>query len=273
MISASASGLAFSPRGPQPAPVMAEPVTKVRADELLVARGLAASRTLAQALILAGKVRTGPDAVVAKSSQRLPVDSPLLVDQPPRFVSRGGEKLAGALDRFGLDPSGRHALDVGASTGGFTDCLLQRGAAAVTCVDVGQAQLHAKLRADSRVTNLERLNARELPLARLPRETYEAVVMDLSFISLAAVLPSVWPRLAPGGWLVALVKPQFEATRQEADKARGVIKDPAIHARVLESVTRSAASLPAAEVIGSMESPLLGGEGNREYLLALRRRA
>jgi 23S rRNA (cytidine1920-2'-O)/16S rRNA (cytidine1409-2'-O)-methyltransferase len=252
---------------------MAEPAPKVRADELLVQRGLAASRTLAQALILAGKVRTGPDSVVAKASQRLAADSPLLVEQPPRFVSRGGEKLEGALARFGLDPSGLAALDVGASTGGFTDCLLQGGATEVTCVDVGQAQLHAKLRGDPRVTNLERLNARELPLVRLPRETYGVVVMDLSFISLTTVLPSVWPRLAPGGWLVALVKPQFEATRQEADKARGVIKDPAIHARVLESVTRAAASLPGAEVLGSMDSPLLGGEGNREFLLALRRRA
>lgn len=252
---------------------MAEPAPKVRADELLVARGLAASRTLAQALILAGKVRTGPDSVVAKSSQRLPADSPLLVEAPPRFVSRGGEKLEAALARFGLDPAGLAVLDVGASTGGFTDCVLQRGAAAVTCVDVGQAQLHDKLRRDPRVTNLERLNARELPLARLPRETYQALVMDLSFISLAAVLPSVWPRLAPGGWLVALVKPQFEATRREADKARGVIKDPAIHARVLESVARDLAALPGAEVVGSMESPLLGGEGNREFLLAARRRA
>lgn len=252
---------------------MAEQAPKVRADELLVQRGLAASRTLAQALILAGKVRTGPDSVVAKSSQKLAPDSPLVVEQPPRFVSRGGDKLEGALGRFGLDPSGLAALDVGASTGGFTDCLLQRGATEVTCVDVGQAQLHAKLRADPRVTNLERLNARELPLVRLPRVTYGAVVMDLSFISLSTVLPSVWPRLAPGGWLVALVKPQFEATRQEADKARGVIKDPAIHARVLAAATESAASLPGAEVLGSMESPLLGGEGNREFLLAVRRRA
>lgn len=252
---------------------MAEPAPKVRADELLVQRGLAASRTLAQALILAGKVRTGPDSVVAKSSQKLPADSPLLVERPPRFVSRGGEKLEGALDRFALDPAGLAALDVGASTGGFTDCLLQRGATEVTCVDVGQAQLHAKLRGDPRVTNLEKLNARELPLARLPRATYGAVVMDLSFISLTAVLPSVWPRLAPGGWLVALVKPQFEATRREADKARGVIKDPAIHARVLDAVTQAAASLPGAEVLGSMDSPLLGGEGNREFLLAVRRRA
>jgi len=250
---------------------MAEAPERLRADELLVARGLAPSRTVAQALILAGKVRTGPDTVVAKSSQKLPADSPLTVEQPPRFVSRGGEKLEGALAHFGIAVAGAHALDVGASTGGFTDCLLQRGAASVTCVDVGQAQLHAKLRADARVTNLERLNARELPSAPLPHATYPVVVMDVSFISLTTVLPSVWSRLAPGGHLVALVKPQFEATRQEADKGRGVIKDPAVHARILREVTAAASSLPGAEVIGSMDSPLLGGEGNREFLLAVRR--
>ena len=244
---------------------------RLRADELLVARGLAPSRTVAQALILAGKVRTGPDSVVAKASQKLPADSPLVVEQPPRFVSRGGEKLEGALAHFRIEVAGVHALDVGASTGGFTDCLLQRGAASVTCVDVGQAQLHAKLRGDPRVTNLERLNARELPVAKLPHATYPVVVMDVSFISLTSVLPSVWARVAPGGHMVALVKPQFEATRQEADKARGVIKDPEVHARILREVTAAAASLPGAEVLGSMDSPLLGGEGNREFLLAVRR--
>lgn len=250
---------------------MADAPERLRADELLVARGLAPSRTVAQALILAGKVRTGPDTVVAKSSQKLPSDSLLTVEQPPRFVSRGGEKLEGALAHFGLDVAGLHALDVGASTGGFTDCLLQRGAASVTCVDVGQAQLHAKLRADSRVTNFERLNARELPAAKLPQVAYPVIVMDVSFISLTTVLPSVWSRLAPGGHLVALVKPQFEATRQEADKGRGIIKDPEVHARILREVTAAAASLPGATVLGSMDSPLLGGEGNREFLLAVRR--
>ena len=252
---------------------MASSVTRVRADELLVARGLAASRTLAQALILAGKVRTGPDSVVAKASQKLPADSPLTVDQPPRFVSRGGDKLEAALDRFALDPSGLAVLDVGASTGGFTDCVLQRGAAEVACVDVGQAQLHDRLRRDPRVANFERLNARALPDAPLPRKAYGAVVMDLSFISLTAVLPSVWSRLAPGGWMVALVKPQFEATKEEADRGRGVIRDPAVHERVLAGVRKAAEGLPGAEILGTMDSPILGGEGNREFLLAIRRRA
>ncbi len=252
---------------------MASAVTRMRADELLVARGLVTSRTLAQALILAGKVRTGPDSVVAKASQRLPMDSPLTVEAPPRFVSRGGEKLEAALIHFKLDPAGLAVLDVGASTGGFTDCVLQRGATEVTCVDVGQAQLHDKLRRDPRVTNYERLNARELPTAKLPRRTYGALVMDVSFISLTAVLPSVWTRLAPGGWLVALVKPQFEATKEEANRGRGVIRDEAIHARVLAGIRHAVAGLPEAVVLDTMESPLLGGEGNKEFLIAARRRA
>lgn len=250
---------------------MADAPERMRADELLVVRGLASSRTLAQALILAGKVRTGPDSVVAKSSQKISVESPLTVEQPPRFVSRGGEKLEGALAHFGIDVKGLHALDVGASTGGFTDCLLQRGAASVTCVDVGQAQLHSKIRADERVTNFERLNARELPAAKLPHKTYAIVVMDVSFISLTTVLPSVWSRLAVGGWMVALVKPQFEATRQEADKGRGIIKDPLVHERIVREITAAAASMSGAKVLGSMDSPILGGEGNREFLLAVQR--
>jgi 23S rRNA (cytidine1920-2'-O)/16S rRNA (cytidine1409-2'-O)-methyltransferase len=250
---------------------MADAPERMRADELLVVRGLASSRTLAQALILAGKVRTGPDSVIAKSSQKISVESQLTVEQPPKFVSRGGEKLEGALAHFAIEVKGLHALDVGASTGGFTDCLLQRGAASVTCVDVGQAQLHSKLRSDARVTNFERLNARELPAATLPHKEYPIVVMDVSFISLTTVLPSVWSRLAVGGWLVALVKPQFEATRQEADKGRGIIKDPLVHERIVREITAAAASMPGARVLGSMDSPILGGEGNREFLLAVQR--
>ncbi len=250
---------------------MADAPERMRADELLVVRGLASSRTLAQALILAGKVRTGPDSVVAKSSQKISVESQLTVEQPPKFVSRGGEKLEGALAHFAIEVKGLHALDVGASTGGFTDCLLQRGAASVTCVDVGQAQLHSKLRSDARVTNFERLNARELPAATLPHKEYPIVVMDVSFISLTTVLPSVWSRLAVGGWLVTLVKPQFEATRQEADKGRGIIKDPLVHGRIVREIAAAAASMPGAKVLGSMDSPILGGEGNREFLLAVQR--
>ena len=194
----------------------------------------------------------------------------LTLEQPPRFVSRGGEKLVGFIERFGVDLRGAHVLDVGASTGGFTDCALQAGAADVTCVDVGRGQLHARHRADPRVTNREKINARHLKPGDLPRADYDAVVMDLSFISLKTVLPAVWPFLRAGGLLIALVKPQFEAGKAEADKGRGVIRDPAVQAAVLNSVTTFAlAGLPGAALLGSMDSPLAGADGNREFLLGL----
>ena len=250
---------------------MAAKPGRIRADELLVKLGLAASRSSAQALILAGKVRSGPDSVVQKSSQSFSEDAILAVDQPPRFVSRGGEKLEAALEHFKISVTGLHGLDVGASTGGFTDCLLQRGVRSMTCVDVGTAQLHSKLRMDPRVTNFEKCNARDLPTMNLPQATYGVVVMDLSFISLTLVLPVAWERVGPGGYLVALIKPQFEATKAEADKGRGVIKDPAIHARVVESLKETAQNLPDASVLGVIPSPIEGGEGNREFLMALKK--
>jgi 23S rRNA (cytidine1920-2'-O)/16S rRNA (cytidine1409-2'-O)-methyltransferase len=244
----------------------------MRADELLLKLGLAPSRSVAQALILGGKVRSGPDAVVQKASQSFPEDAVLTVDQPPRFVSRGGEKLLAALEHFKIQVQDQVALDVGASTGGFTDCLLQHGVKSVTCVDVGTAQLHAKLRQDSRVTNFEKLNARELNQVTLPHSQYDVVVMDLSFISLNLILPVAWERVTLGGHLVCLIKPQFEATKAEADKARGVIKDPLIHARVVQGLTETAGRLPQSEVLGVITSPIVGGEGNVEFLMALRRR-
>ena len=196
----------------------------------------------------------------------------MTVAQPPRFVSRGGEKLAAALAHFALDLRGAQVLDVGASTGGFTDCALQAGAAAVVCVDVGRAQLHARLRTDPRVTNLEQRNARHLQASDLPRPYYDAIVMDLSFISLTAVLPAVWPLLRPGGTLVALVKPQFEAGKAEVDRGRGVIRDPAVQDAALDRVRTAAARLPGVEDRGAIDSPLRGADGNREFLLCLRRR-
>lgn len=246
--------------------------SKIRLDELLVARGLADSRAQAKALIMSGRVRRGTERL-DKPGKEFPIDLELTIDQPPRFVSRGGEKLAGALERFALDLRGAHVLDVGASTGGFTDCALQAGAADVVCVDVGRAQLHAKLRGDPRVTNLEKINARHLTAADLPRADYDAIVMDLSFISLKAVLPAVWRLLRSGGVLVALVKPQFEAGKAEVDKGRGVIRDTAVQDAVLASVRDFAlAELSGAELIGTMDSPITGTDGNREFLLALRRR-
>jgi 23S rRNA (cytidine1920-2'-O)/16S rRNA (cytidine1409-2'-O)-methyltransferase len=244
---------------------------KLRLDELLVARGLAASRAQAKALVMAGRVRSGTERL-DKPGREYPADTELAVLQPPRFVSRGGEKLAAALEHFALDLRGAHVLDVGASTGGFTDCALQAGAVSAVCLDVGRAQLHARLRADPRVTNLEKINARNLRPADLPRRSFDAVVMDLSFISLRSVLPAVWPFLRPGGSLVALVKPQFEAGKAEADRGRGVIRDPAVQAAALAAVREFAlAELPGVRLLGSMESPLTGADGNREFLLALRK--
>ncbi len=244
---------------------------KRRLDEILVARGLAGSRTQARALIMAGRVFSGT-LRLDKPGREFADDADFSVVQPPRFVSRGGEKLEAAVARFNLALAGAHVLDVGASTGGFTDCVLQAGAASVVCVDVGRAQLHPRLRADPRVTNIEKLNARGIKPGDLPRSSFDLVVMDLSFISLRTVLPAVWPLLRAGGTLVALVKPQFEAGKAEADRGRGVIRDPAVQEAALSAVREFAlARLAGAELVGSLASPIEGAEGNREFLLCLRR--
>jgi 23S rRNA (cytidine1920-2'-O)/16S rRNA (cytidine1409-2'-O)-methyltransferase len=176
------------------------------------------------------------------------------------------------MERFPLDLRGAHVVDIGASTGGFTDCVLQAGAADVVCVDVGRAQLHAKLRGDPRVTNLEQVNARHLRPGDLPRSDFDLAVMDLSFISLRAVLPAVWPLVRPGGRLVALVKPQFEAGKAEVDKGRGVIRDAAVQDAVLAGTTAFALQeLPGATLIGTMDSPITGTDGNREFLIGLQK--
>jgi len=244
---------------------------KQRLDELLVARGLAESRSQAKALIMSGRVRHGT-VRLDKPGKEIDPGTDLVIEQPPRFVSRGGEKLQGFLDRFALDLRGAHLLDVGASTGGFTDCALQAGAADAVCVDVGRAQLHPRLRNDPRVTNLEKINARHLGPGDLPRAAFDAVVMDLSFISLKSVLPAVWPFVAAGGALVALVKPQFEAGKAEVDKGRGVIRDAAVQEAVLAGIQAFALdSLHGAALIGTMDSPITGTDGNREFLLGLRK--
>ena len=245
------------------------PGARQRLDELLVARGLAPSRAQAKALIMSGRVRHGTNRL-EKPGKEYPNEVELTIDQPPRFVSRGGEKLTAYLEKFPLDLNGVHLLDVGASTGGFTDCALQAGAASATCVDVGHSQLHDKLRRDPRVTNLEKMNARHLAAGDLPRADYDVVVMDLSFISLKTVLPAVWPFLRPGGMLIALVKPQFEAGRAEVQKGEGIIRDDLVRERVLAEVRDFAVKdLPGAAVRGEMECPVHGADGNREYLLGL----
>jgi len=243
---------------------------KLRLDELLVARGLAESRAQAKALIMTGRVRRGTERL-DKPGKEFAVETEIAVEQPPRFVSRGGEKLQAALEHFRPDVHGAHVLDVGASTGGFTDCMLQAGAADVVCVDVGRAQLHAKLRGDPRVTNIEKLNARFLSAKELPRASYDFVVMDLSFISLTAVLEPVWTLLKAGGLLIALVKPQFEAGKAEVDKGRGVIRDAIVQEAALARVRTCAERLPAAEIVGAIDSPITGADGNREFLLGVRK--
>ena len=197
-----------------------------------------------------------------------PHEAVLVRGDPPRFVSRAGEKLAAALDRFALDVTGVRALDAGASTGGFTDCLLQRGAGSVVAVDVGNGQLHERLRADPRVEVHERLNVRELAAGDLGL-AFALVVADLSFISLRTVLGNLVAVAAPGADLVVLVKPQFEAGRQEAARGRGVIRDPDVWRRVLDDVVRALEGYEAA-IMGAMVSPITGAEGNVEFLLHAR---
>lgn len=246
-------------------------VKKIRLDELLLTQGLAASRSQAKALILAGKVRLGTQRL-DKPGRILAADAAVTVEAPPRFVSRGGDKLESFLEHFNIDVTGLHHLDVGASTGGFTDCCLQRGSLRATCVDVGRAQLHHQLLRDKRVINLEKTNARHLQPGDLPDEDYPLIVMDLSFISLTKVLPAVWQFLAPQGRLIALVKPQFEAERQEVNAARGIIRDEVIQQRVLQQIQSFAlAQLPNAQLIGTLESPIKGADGNREFLIGLTR--
>jgi 23S rRNA (cytidine1920-2'-O)/16S rRNA (cytidine1409-2'-O)-methyltransferase len=235
---------------------------KKRLDVLLVERGLAESRAQAQALVMAGRVPG-----FEKAGQQVDEKAPLELTEPAQFVSRGGEKLDHALDVFGVDPEGRRCLDVGASTGGFTDVLLQRGAAEVIALDVGRAQLHERLREDPRVIALESVNARhltELPFAP------ELVTCDVSFISLSQVLPPVL-RLAEPGWeAVVLVKPQFEAGREQVKG--GVVRAPDVHRQVLRGTAEAALEWDAATV-GVTDSGLPGPKGNREFFLHLVHRA
>jgi len=235
---------------------------KERADALLVARGLADSREQAKRLILAGEVRSG-DRTIDKPSVQLPPDAPLEVREKLKYVGRGGLKIEGALDAFGIDPAGWVCLDVGASTGGFTDCLLQRGAARVHAIDVGTNQLVWKLRSDPRVVAREKFNARYLTEADLG-ERVKLAVMDLSFISLTKVLPAVFSVLEEGGMVVPLIKPQFELDRDDIGKG-GIVRDPALHERAVEKIRRFVEE-SGCEWRGVIESPITGTDGNKEFL-------
>ena len=244
---------------------------KTRLDVAVVDRGLAPSRERARALILAGQVRVNGQ-VISKAGANVAPDAQVSLVEPDHpYVGRGGVKLAHALEAFAIPVDGRVALDVGASTGGFTDVLLRRGARLVVALDVGHGQLDWKLRNDERVIVIERVNARGLTPDQLPEHAraFDIITMDLSFISLRQVLPAIAPLLLPSGDLVALVKPQFEAGRDEVGKG-GLVRDPAVQARVVEEVAGAADALGLRRVAAT-DSPIAGAEGNREFFLHFQR--
>jgi 23S rRNA (cytidine1920-2'-O)/16S rRNA (cytidine1409-2'-O)-methyltransferase len=244
-------------------------VARRRLDAELVRRGLVATRSEAQSAVRDGLVLVSGRSA-SKPSTLVDAAAPVeLVGQPRRFASRGGEKLEAALDRFGLDVGGRDALDAGASTGGFTDVLLSRGAAKVYAVDVGHGQLAWKLRQDPRVVVLERTNARHLSRADIP-DALDGIVCDASFIGLEVVLPAALALAAPAARLVALIKPQFEVGPAEVGKG-GIVRDPDLHRRVCERIVGWLGRQPGWTVIGVTDSPITGADGNREFLIAGKR--
>ena len=243
-------------------------MTKIRADQLLVELGLCESRTVAQRLIMAGEVRLGPDELVRKPGQLLPDDTELLVTARQRYVSRGAFKLLAALDAFQPDLQGAVAMDLGASTGGFTEVLLEHGAVRVYAVDVGYGQLHDRLRHDARVVSLERTNARDLTAELIP-EKLDVLTGDVSFISLTKVLPPCIPLLRPGAWIFVLVKPQFEAERHEIGSG-GVVRDEAVRQRCVEKILRFAEEELGLLPQGVVPSPIKGPKGNQEFIAVFR---
>jgi 23S rRNA (cytidine1920-2'-O)/16S rRNA (cytidine1409-2'-O)-methyltransferase len=244
-------------------------IVRLRLDQLVVERGLAPSRERARALVLAGVVRVD-GTVVSKAGAQVAPDAEISLDEPDHpYVSRGGLKLAHALDVWAIPVEGRDALDIGASTGGFTDVLLRRGARRVIALDVGRGQLDWRLRNDPRVIVLEGVNARSLAPGDLPGPS-DLVAIDVSFISLRLILPALLPLLKPEADVIALVKPQFEAGREEVGKG-GLVRDPAVHERVLAEVA-SAAQAAGLLRQGVVSSPIAGATGNREFLMHLRQK-
>lgn len=240
---------------------------KLRLDQLLVARGLFESREKAQRAIMAGEV-TVAERVMDKPGTKVAEDAAVTVKAAERFVGRGGFKLEAALAHFAIETAGRTCLDIGASTGGFTDCLLQHGAARVWAIDVGHSQLDWKIRSDARVVVREKLNARHLTRADIP-EAIEVCVIDVSFISLTLILPPAAALLSDGGVIISLIKPQFELRKQDVARG-GVVRDAAKHAEAVEKIRVFVETLPALRWAGVIESPILGGEGNKEFLACLR---
>ncbi|HKQ77898.1 MAG TPA: TlyA family RNA methyltransferase [Blastocatellia bacterium] len=235
---------------------------KERLDKLLVTRGLADTRAKAQSLILAGQVFSDQQRL-DKAGHLVPIDIELSIKEPLPFVSRGGLKLAAALEHFEIEAVGRTCLDIGASTGGFTDCLLQRGASRVVAIDVGRGQLDWKLRQDSRVESRENVNARYLRPSDFT-DRFDIVVADVSFISLTKILPVVPPLVRKPAYAITLIKPQFEVGREEVGKG-GIVRDEAAQRRVVEEITSFAAGL-GMRSMGVIDSPILGADGNREFL-------
>ena len=249
-----------------------KPAKLARLDLALVERGLCESREKAKRAVMAGQALVNGQRA-AKASDRVKPSDEVTLAATDKFVSRGGYKLEHALETFGVEAAGLRAIDLGASTGGFTDCLLQHGAAMVAAVDVGQGQLAWALRNDERVHVMERTNARYLTPASFPQpfEPFDLAVVDCSFISLRQILPATVDLLPPGGQVVVLVKPQFEAGKAEADKGRGVIRDPQVHRRVLDELRAFVDEKSPLEWVAEIESPLTGPAGNREFLVLLNR--
>jgi 23S rRNA (cytidine1920-2'-O)/16S rRNA (cytidine1409-2'-O)-methyltransferase len=242
---------------------------RLRIDDVLVERGFFESRQRAQRAIMAGEVRMG-DHVIAKASELVEADSSISIAQRPEFASRGSLKLAGALDFFHVDVSGKVALDIGASTGGFTDCLLQRGAAKVYAVDVGHGQLAWKIRNDPRVIVMEKLNARFLSREHIP-EFVDLCVIDVSFISLTLILPNAFQLITPNGMIFALIKPQFELQRKDVGRG-GIVRDPALHEKAQRKIVEFVEAA-GHRVVGLVPSSITGADGNQEFFICLRKQS
>jgi len=242
---------------------------KARIDQTLVERGFFASRERAQRAIMAGEVRVG-DRVFAKAAELIEIDAPISIVQPPQFASRGALKLGGALDFFGVEVKGKTALDIGSSTGGFTDCLLQRGAAKLFAVDVGHGQLAWKLRNDPRVTVMEKVNARFLSREDIP-EVADLCVIDVSFISLTLILPRAFGLIAPEGMILALIKPQFELQRKDVGRG-GIVRGPALHEKAQQKIVKFVEEANY-HVVGLVPSTITGTDGNQEFFICIRKRS
>lgn len=242
---------------------------RARIDQTLVERGFFASRERAQRAIMAGEVRVG-DRVFAKAAELIEIDAPISIVHPPQFASRGALKLGGALDFFGVEVKGKTALDIGSSTGGFTDCLLQRGAAKLFAVDVGHGQLAWKLRNDPRVTVMEKVNARFLSREDIP-EVADLCVIDVSFISLTLILPRAFELIAPEGMILALIKPQFELQRKDVGRG-GIVRGPALHEKAQQKIVKFVEEANY-HVVGLVPSTITGTDGNQEFFICIRKRS